>query len=194
MSIRVRHATSGEASAVAALATDLFRQGYAETHPEPELSLYVSRAFSADALERDLTDSRATVLVAEETEKGTLVGYALLREGSLPRSGTPPIAVATEGDGPQNSIEIARFYVDRKWHGSGVAQGLMTACISEAIRRDSDVVWLQAWQKAARPLAFYKKSGFIVVGTTTFEFGSRVDDDFILARGQLKAAAGRSHT
>jgi hypothetical protein len=38
------------------------------------------------------------------------------------------------------------------------------------------------WQEAARPIAFYRHAGFEVVGTTTFSFGDRLDDDFVMAR------------
>ncbi len=170
----VRQALPGEAPELAALAAELFRQGYGETHPEPELSRYVARTFSTEVFARDLTDPRAIILVAEEIPGGSLIGYAVLRDG-------PPShnqLTKEEGD----AIEIVRFYVDQKWHGARVAQALMTACVLEATTRGRDVIWLQAWQQAARALAFYKKMGFAVVGTAKFAFGERLDDDFLLVR------------
>jgi ribosomal protein S18 acetylase RimI-like enzyme len=170
----VRRALPGEAAKLSALAAELFRQGYGETHPEPEHSRYVARTFSTQVFERDLTDPRTTVLVAEEGPTGALIGYAVLRDGSP--SGNQ--LTAKEGQ----AVEILRFYVDEKWHGAGVAQALMTACVLEATTRGRDVIWLQAWQQAARALAFYRKMGFAVVGTTKFAFGERLDDDFLLVR------------
>ena len=172
----VRPALPGEEVDLAALAAALFRQGYGATHPEPELSRYVTRNFSVETFARDLTDPRVTVLVAEEGPTGPLAGYAILREGP------PAEGLTSQESGGRKPIEIGRFYVDQKWHGLGVAQALMTECVLEAARRGGDVLWLQAWERAARALAFYKKMGFVVAGNAKFEFGARVDNDFLLAR------------
>jgi tRNA (guanine37-N1)-methyltransferase len=58
----------------------------------------------------------------------------------------------------------------------------MAACAAEARRRGADALWLAVWQQAARPLAFYRRQGFAIVGTTTFAFGDRVDADYVMAR------------
>jgi hypothetical protein len=52
-------------------------------------------------------------------------------------------------------------------------------------------VWLEAWQGAARPLAFYRKAGLDVLASVRYDFGGRVDDDFLLAR-RVDGAAGAS--
>ena len=163
----------GEAAELSALAESLFRQSYGVTHPEPELSRYVARTFSTERFSQDLTDPRVVVLVADESPAGPLAGYAILRDGS---------PAGDQLAGAKDPVEIVRFYVDQKWHGAGVARALMTACLVEAATRGSDVIWLQAWQQAARALAFYGKMGFAVVGAAKFEFGERIDDDFLLVR------------
>ena len=180
----VRRALPGEEVELAAVAAALFRQGYAVTHPEPELSRYVARCLSVETFARDLMDPRVTVRVVEEGPTGPLVGYAILRDGS------PAVGLTSRVGNGNRPLEIVRFYVDQKWHGSGVAQTLMTDCVLEAVRRGSEVLWLQVWQKAARALAFYKKMGFVVCGTAKFEFGPRVDDDFLLVRPAVPRAAG----
>ena len=100
-------------------------------------------------------------------------GYAYLR---ATRGAAPPGVVG------RLPFEIVRFYVDQAWHGRGVAQELMARCLSDARAAGGDVVWLQVWQRAPRPQAFYRRAGFAVVGVTTFTFGDRIDDDFVMAR------------
>jgi ribosomal protein S18 acetylase RimI-like enzyme len=170
----IRRALPVEAAALSELAAELFRQGYLATHPEPEFSRYVARAFSTDAFTRDLADPHKVILVVEEAPTGSLIAYAVLRDGA------PSGEQSREYEG--DAIEILRFYVDEKWHGAGVAQALMNACVVEATTRGCDVIWVQAWQQAARAVAFYKKAGFVVAGTAKFEFGDRFDDDFLLVR------------
>jgi ribosomal protein S18 acetylase RimI-like enzyme len=170
----IRNALPGEAAALSELARELFRQGYGESHPEPEHSRYAARTFSTEVFERDIADPRKVVLVVDEASMDSLVGYAVLRDGSP----SPEQSTGKE----ENAIEILRFYVDEKLHGTGVAQALMGACVIEAATRGKSEIWVQAWQHAPRALAFYKKMGFVVVATAQFEFGDRLDDDFLLVR------------
>ena len=177
MSLVVRHARPDEADAVAALAAALFAQAYGASHPEPGVRAYFARALAPASFARDLADPRSAVLVAEDDgERGTAVGYALLREGGpTAHPDAPPLDAG-------RPVELVRFYVDAAWHGRGVAQALMAASLDEAARRGADAVWLEAWQEAARPLAFYRKAGFAPFASVRFAFGGRVDVDYLLVR------------
>ena len=165
-------ATPDDAARVAALGARLFTQAYGPTHPEPELSRYLARSFAVEPLAAELADDGTTVLVAHD-DAGRDIGYACLR--------TTPSAVP-EGVHGTHPVEVTRFYVDEAWHGRGVAQALMAACVTEARARGADVLWLQVWTLAMRPQAFYRRVGFEVVGRTTFAFGERLDDDDVMLR------------
>ena len=94
-------------------------------------------------------------------------------------SGKTPAPVALDG---RFALEISRFYVDRPWHGRGLARVLMSACIAEARSRGADALWLLVYQDNARAVAFYEKSGFRRAGTQPFKLGSRVDQDWVMVR------------
>jgi ribosomal protein S18 acetylase RimI-like enzyme len=145
------------------------------THPEPELSRYLARSFDVDHFQRELADPQVRMLVVE-TADGAPAGYAHLRATASTRP---------EGVVARAPIEIVRFYIDAAWHGAGLAQGLMAACEREARTMDGDELWLSAWQKAPRAVAFYRRAGFSIVGTTTFAFGDRQDDDYVMAKPLL---------
>lgn len=170
--INIRQGDPADAPLLASLAARLFTQAYGATHPEPELSRYLARSFGIERLRAELGDPRVCVLVAEDTE-GAPAGYAYLREPA------GPVPAGVLGLRP---IEIVRFYVDSAWHGRGVAGALMNACDDEARHRGADALWLDVWQEAARPIAFYRRAGFAIVGATTFHFGDRVDADHVMAR------------
>jgi diamine N-acetyltransferase len=173
---RVRPASPTDAARVSIVGAALFRQAYGPTHPEPTLGEYLATAFDPKHYERVLRDARTAVLLAESAT-GEAIGYVHLRE-AFP----DPSSQLKEPLPGERPLEIVRFYVDAEWHGRGVAQQLMAGCDTEARARLCDVVWLQAWQQAAQALAFYRKCGFRVIGTATFHFGDRRDDDFVLAR------------
>ena len=167
----IRASGPDDAGRLSTTAARLFTQAYGPTHPEPELGAYLAREFAPARLAAELADPGRRALVAESG--GRWIGYAYLRESA---EGWPS---GVPGERP---VEIMRFYVDAEWHGRGVAAALMAACESAARRWGADALWLGVWQQAGRALAFYRRAGFEVVGTATFAFGDRLDDDFVMAR------------
>jgi ribosomal protein S18 acetylase RimI-like enzyme len=168
----IRRCARTEVGRLSELAARLFAQAYGPTHPEPTLGAYLAESFSVPRLRTELADPAACLLVVED-DAGLLIGYAHLRETDA------PAAVATED---QRAVEIVRFYLDASWHGRGAARELMAAAEEEARRRGVRLLWLTVWQQAPRPIAFYRRSGFEIVGTATFRFGERLDDDFLMRK------------
>lgn len=177
MTWSIRAAEPGEARRLADFAAMLFRQAYEATHPEPTLSAYLATSFNVERVRRMLEDPASATLIAVAAD-GSWIGYAELHRGP-PTAPTTVLTRSLPGNAP---MEIVRFYVDREWHGRGVAQSLMHACEEKARASGCDVLWLQAWQEAAQALRYYEKAGFEVYGTAIFQFGERTDRDFIVAR------------
>jgi ribosomal protein S18 acetylase RimI-like enzyme len=165
-SIDVRVAGPADAAAFAAFAARTFRETYLPTCQPADVEAYVAEHFGEERQRAELADPARRTLFA--VVDGALAGYAQLR------SGPAPACVAG-----RRPMEVARFYVDSRWHGQGVAATLMAACVSAA---DADALWLGVYQSNARAVRFYTKSGFRVVGTDRFTMGSDVQDDFIMAR------------
>ncbi len=77
-------------------------------------------------------------------------------------------------------VELARFYVDRPWHGRGLAQRLMAAVVDAAIQLGGQTLWLGVWEQNPRAIAFYAKSGFLDAGSTDFFVGPDRQTDRVL--------------
>jgi len=135
------------------------------------MTTYLAESFAPARIRSELADPAVQVLIAEQA--GEPIGYVYLRE----TEGSPPAGVPGT-----RAIEIVRLYVDAPWHGHGVAQALVVAAESEGLARGADVVWLSVWQEAERPIAFYRRVGFVAVGTSTFRFGDRLDEDYLMAK------------
>jgi ribosomal protein S18 acetylase RimI-like enzyme len=58
----------------------------------------------------------------------------------------------------------------------------MQACLDEAKQNHCDVIWLDVWERNPRAIAFYRKWGFVQVGTQTFQLGDDLQNDWIMAR------------
>ena len=176
-SFSIRHCTVNDAATMASLGARLFAESYGETHPEPELSRYLSRSFSVDGIREAIADGDVTMLVVEDP-RGSAIAYAYLRS-----SAEPPSGVAGE-----RAFEIVRFYVDGVAQGRGVGAALMKECFKDAKSRGADVVWLQVWKEAPWAVGFYARMGFSVVGSAPFYFGDQVGDDHIMAKSLRSGA------
>ena len=80
------------------------------------------------------------------------------------------------------SAEVARFYVDRPWHGGGVARLLMEAALEDIRGRGAHGAWLGVWEHNVRAVRFYAKHGFRDIGAHVFVLGSDVQSDRIMWR------------
>ena len=167
---RVRALAVADAVSYSAFAERLFRETYVDGYDASDIDAYVAQSFSPAKQTSEITEPGGRVLVIEDDRNG-LLGFAHVRQ-------TPP-PVALDG---RSALEIARFYVDRPWHGRGLARVLMAACIAEARSRGADALWLLVYQANARAVAFYEKNGFKRSGTQPFKLGSRVDQDWLMVR------------
>jgi ribosomal protein S18 acetylase RimI-like enzyme len=167
MPITVRRARPSDAEALAAFAARTFAETYSDQNSPENMALHLERTYSGSKQLATIADPAVDVLVAEDA--GALAGYAQLRTGEAPTCVTSPA-----------SIELWRFYVDRPWHGRGVAQLLMAAVAEAARARTARSVWLSVWSRNDRAKAFYSRSGFRQVGTATFVLGTDVQDDWVM--------------
>ena len=171
----VRALTPDDAPTLAAFAARLFRETYAPTHPAADIEAYVAQSFGAERQQAELVDAAATTLALVRSDApDVLVAYAQLRAGT-----TAP------GVDASPTMEIARFYVEREFHGRGLAPALMRAALRAAFAQGARVTWLGVWSENARAIAFYRRMGFAIVGTQTFQFGTILDTDHVMARPML---------
>jgi GNAT superfamily N-acetyltransferase len=170
----IHPALPSEAPALSALAARLFRETYAGQIPEREIESYVTSAFRPEAQAAEINGPGGAVLAA--TDGADLVAYAQLRPAASPCPLPFP-----------NPLEVARLYLDTQHHGTGLAAELMGACRAWAAARAHGGLWLQVWEDNPRAIRFYEKQGFQDVGETTFQVGTIVYRDRVLALGNVSA-------
>jgi diamine N-acetyltransferase len=166
----IRRATDDDASRLAEFARRTFIETFAPDNTADDMALHVAKSFGTDIQLGEIRDSAMTTLVAEIGS--TMAGFAQVREG-------PPPACVT-GDAP---VELRRFYVDRPFHGRGIAPALMKAVDHVARQLGGHTLWLGVWERNPRAIAFYTKCGFVDVGAHAFIFGTDEQTDRVMARG-----------
>ncbi|MBD7996753.1 GNAT family N-acetyltransferase [Arthrobacter sp. Sa2CUA1] len=165
-----------DTAALASLAALTFPLACPPAVTEEEAAEFAGRTLSEDAFAGFVADPARRVLVAR-SDPG-LVGYALL---VLEPPADPLIGAALE-DLPQPTAEVSKFYTHPAAHGRGVASGLMTAALDTAAEAGARTVWLGVNGMNLRAQAFYRKSGFCVVGRKQFPLGRHLFDDLVFAR------------
>jgi GNAT superfamily N-acetyltransferase len=117
----IRHARPADAERLSALAMRTFIDTFGGDNRPEDMALHCRLSYSPARQRKEIDNPGWTTLVCEES--GELVGYAQLRQEEF-----PPCV------GSDSAGEILCFYLDKAWHGRGLAHRLMVACL-DAFRR-----------------------------------------------------------
>jgi ribosomal protein S18 acetylase RimI-like enzyme len=185
-SVVVRRAAPAEAADVAWLAAATFPLACPPGTEVAEMALHVARRLTPAQFRAWATSPDHALLVATAADDpDRLLGYALVRVG-VP-DGEREAAVlqeATGGPGPY--AELSKIYAHPEAQGTGSSSALMVAALrageelAAAHGHVSLPVWLGTNGENRRAQAFYRKHGFEVVGTRTYDVGGVLHDDVVM--------------
>lgn len=182
MNVTFARVRASEASRLSEFAKDNFDKTYGPLCRAADVDAYMASELSPTSLLRVLTNPTSWVFAAVVDDEW--VGYAQVQLAPLPEDvislQTPSLSTTP--------MELSRFYVVRKCHGTDVAQQMLGIVLAHAELQGSETLWLSVWQENARAIAFYKKWGFSAIGATKFLMGEDLQDDFIMERAVLTAA------
>jgi ribosomal protein S18 acetylase RimI-like enzyme len=166
--VTIRPASTADAALLAELAPRLFRQTYEHQVSAADLDAFVDDGLDPRRMQAELADPDVRTLLVERD--GRAIGYAQVRRRPL----------STEAPAPHAEVELARLYLDRAWHGRGVAEVLLARVNELALDLGARFVWLGVWERNGRAVAFYEKHGFKTVGMQEFRLGSQSHQDKIM--------------
>ncbi|HYJ39836.1 MAG TPA: GNAT family N-acetyltransferase [Steroidobacteraceae bacterium] len=168
--MRIRRAVAADADALAEIGARTFFETFAADNTAADMRLFLESTWRPDLQRAEILDADLdTLLVCDAT--GAIAGFAQLREAH------PPAGIAVSAP-----VELKRFYVDKAWHGRGLALTLMGASELAARARGARELWLGVWERNERAQAFYRKCGFRKVGTTVFVVGTDPQTDNVMLR------------
>ena len=149
----------------------------AQTSPRPaadntaaDMAAYLEQSFGEGIQRREIMTPGVTTMLAEV--EGEFAGYSMIRFGGEDSG-------QVEGAQP---VELQRLYVGSAWKGLGVAQALMREVEASARRQGGQTLWLGVWERNDRAIAFYRKCGFIEVGTHDFRLGDDIQTDRLMSK------------
>ncbi len=166
---KIRTANVSDAGQLALLQERTFRDTFEAANNAEDMTQHCAVSYSAAIQEAEIRHSDMITLVCEQG--GALIAFTQLRWKEV-----PGIATRTK------PLEIYRLYVDRPWHGQGIAQDVMDFILTLAKQLGSDQIWLGVWENNLRATSFYRKYGFAEVSEHIFMVGSDPQRDIIMMR------------
>jgi len=167
MTVTVRKAEPKDANTLAHIGAKLFEQTFAGPIPEDAIATYIEESFGEKQQQQELTDPDIVSLLVESD--GTTIGFAQVRKMEIPVHSEDPA-----------DVQLWRIYLDRQYHGSGIAQSVMKELGLLARQMNATGIWLTVWEQNTRAFAFYRKFGFNPVGVQEFRTGDDVQMDTVL--------------
>jgi GNAT superfamily N-acetyltransferase len=165
MTVTYRAATEDDLPAVDRLFRSSFSDTFAHLYKPEDLAAFFAQ-FTPQAWREEFEDPRYAFRLAEAD--GDLAGFAKL--------GPPSVPVDSRAD----RIELRQIYIDKAWHGRGIAQELMDWSLAEARRRAASELYLTVYIDNHRARRVYDRYGFEPVGSYAFMVGNHADEDVIM--------------
>ena len=165
MTIAYRTGTPADLPAIDALFRTSFADTFAHLYKPEDLAAFFAN-FTPAAWAEEMADDRYAFRLAEDD--GQLVGFVKL--------GPPSVPVESCAD----RLELRQLYLDKEWHGRGIAQQLMDWAIAEARRRGVHELYLTVYVDNLRAKRVYERYGFVAVGRYDFMVGDHADEDIIM--------------
>ncbi|WP_242504510.1 GNAT family N-acetyltransferase [Promicromonospora panici] len=178
----VRRATVEDAAEAAWLAALTFPLACPPQASRSEMATHIAEKLTPAQFRAWAASDEHALLVYDDGTQ--LLGYALLVLGSPAGAAEADAVRAASGrDAPY--VELSKIYVQPDAQGGGVAGDLMRAASDTAAELGAGLpFWLATNEQNLRAQAFYRKSGFEVVGKRTYVVGGLAHDDVVLLRNR----------
>jgi ribosomal protein S18 acetylase RimI-like enzyme len=166
MEVTIRRAVLKDAEALSAIGASTFFDTFTGTCTEEDMQQFLHDYFNIEQVKKELADESDFFFFAEMD--GVPAGYVRMKEEY------------TNFDLMQQwkALELKRIYVDKAFHGKGIAQQLIGFVESFARQNNYEVIWLGVWEHNYRAKKFYEKCGFEDSGHThEFPIGNTPQTD-----------------
>jgi len=152
---------------LAELGAFTFYETFAAENSEEDMQAYISKTYSLNQIKENLLNPA--------------IGYYVIYNEEDAMGYIKTIAHANEIEKLDGkSIELEKIYLRKKAQGTGMAKVLMQSAIDTAKSNNAKQLFLGVWKENYRALAFYKKCGFEIYNTRSFQLGNRTCEDYLL--------------
>ncbi len=154
MNIKISRATINDAAVLEALSKKTFYETFTGTCTDVDMQAFLQQYYNAEKIKEELLEEMNLFFLALMDDAPA--GYILMKEDYN----------NFEMMRKWKAMELKRIYVDKDFHGSGLAQLMMHFIEDFAKENKYEVVWLGVWEHNLRAKKFYEKCGFTDSGFT----------------------------
>lgn len=166
--LNIRLADTRDVGELSALGSQVFRKTYGHTAPPDHVEKHIERHFAADAIVAAMRIPDVEYYIALAGE--VCAGLLKLRGSAAPRQ----LTEAT------SAVEVQQLYVAPDQQRLGVGARLMDRAVDVARGRCVEGIWLSVWSEASWATGFYRRYGFVELGTEPFCMGGTEHVDYVM--------------
>ncbi|WKA54638.1 GNAT family N-acetyltransferase [Planococcus shixiaomingii] len=169
MAINIKKCTLEDLHELQAISIETFTETFEEQNSPEHLNAYLERAYNLNQLEQELTNHSSQFFFVYLDQE--VAGYLKVN--------TEEAQSEAMGD---DSLEVERIYVKKKFQKHGLGKHLMNKALEIAMEQKKKKIWLGVWEDNKNAIAFYQKKGFVQTGSHSFFMGDDEQVDLIMTK------------
>ncbi|WP_042354734.1 GNAT family N-acetyltransferase [Bacillus rubiinfantis] len=169
MLIDIKQCSHEDLAELQEISIETFNDTFKEQNTPENLTAYLQRAFHLEQLDKELSNRFSQFFFIYVDKE--LAGYLKVNTNEA----------QSENMGDE-SFEVERIYIRRKFQGQGLGRYLLNKAIEIANEKNKAKVWLGVWEKNEKAIKFYRKLGFVQNGAHSFYMGDEEQTDLIMVK------------
>ncbi|MCI1590485.1 GNAT family N-acetyltransferase [Heyndrickxia oleronia] len=169
MTINIKQCTLQDLQELQEISYETFNETFKHQNSPENMDAYLKKAFTLKQLEKELSNSSSQFFFVYFQNE--VAGYLKVN-----------INDAQSENMGDESLEIERIYIKKKFQKHGLGKYLLNIAIESGMKRNKKKIWLGVWEKNENAIAFYKKMGFVQSGSHSFYMGDEEQTDIIMTK------------
>ena len=169
MTINIKKCNVEDLPKLLEISYETFNETFKKQNSPENIKAYLERAFNLKQLEKELSNISSQFFFVYLNNE--VAGYLKIN-----------INDAQSEEISDESLEIERIYIKRKFQKHGLGMYLLNKAIEIAMEFNKKKIWLGVWEKNENAIAFYEKMGFVQTGSHSFYMGNEEQVDFIMTK------------
>ncbi|AKP76605.1 MULTISPECIES: GNAT family N-acetyltransferase [Priestia] len=146
-----------------------FYETFKDQNSQENMTAYLEKAFTIEQLEKELSNTSSQFFFMYVNHE--IAGYLKVNMND-----------AQSEEMGEEALEIERIYIGNSFQKQGLGKHLFNKAVEIATTFNKKKIWLGVWEKNKNAIAFYKKQGFVQIGSHSFYMGDEEQIDLIMVK------------
>ncbi|WP_117170386.1 GNAT family N-acetyltransferase [Paraliobacillus sediminis] len=169
MTIKITKCNLEHSSELQEISVETFNETFKDNNSHEQINAYLEKAFNLKQLEEELTNRSSQFFFVYFNHE--VAGYLKIN--------TADAQSEAMGD---DSLEIERIYIKKKFQKHGLGKLLLNKAIDITMKQKKKKIWLGVWEENENAIAFYHRKGFIQTNAHSFYMGDEEQVDLIMTK------------